>query len=1130
MMRAWIGVGLLAVSWLLGRTYYFPANRLGWAVVVIAGAALLSGSVRRGPRRREAWVALLLLLPAVWFAPWPLRAPPLLIVVGLALELLPIPRHWPKLLGRGAITAGAVMLAQSLAMGAYAGLTARCHDLPRPLPAMLAGLAHLLGIDAAADGSTVVMYSIRQVHRLGATWELLLDPATLCFLVGSLVILGLVVWGGLPSGRRWSVWIRAAGALTLVVVLWLPIRAGLLMALYLHRVIRFQSDLPLHVMNMFLSPWVLLLLLAGPVLLAWRFVRLPAADGPEAAEKHDQHASSEPTAWHYPAAAVLLLLAAALLTVAFRWDPVGARQAGRVMVVERHSTWEPTTRPYDTKWFGHDSGYNYGAVYDYLSQFFTMLRLVEPEDAEKFNTEYHTIDNATLADCDVLVIKTPTERYSRDEVDAVERFVHRGGGLLLIGDHTNVFKTGTYLNDVARRFGFTFRHDLLFGTGGSPYDQSYRRPRVPHPIVQHLPPTDFAVSCSIDPGRTWGRAVIRESGLWSLPPDYHSDNYYPVPQHRPEMRYGAFIQLWSTRHGKGRVLAFGDSTIFSNFCTFQPGKAELLRDMVEWLNHRNPGDPGPWLLLVALVPLLSGLWLACRPHQAGPAANPAASPAAGRAADPPAAQGATAAASPGAWLVLLSAGACGWVVASIVVVVIGRWSMPVPEPKPGRRLPRVVIDRTTSDVPLCKGADIQGEGEGYGMFEQWIPRLGYYTRRGSGREAFSGDALVVFCPSRSVSPEFRRRLVRYVAEGGKLLVVDSPENAASTANSLLWPFGLSVHHDRPASGSLIVADGWPGIEVRQACRITGGRPVAQLGTTPVGAFAPYEKGAVMALGFGSFFNDRGMGYIRGGAVWTLQPNANMLYENNTYVRYNVQFALLRALVGGRPAERFFSARVVLDRTTSNVPLAEEDPDASEEKGFKGFEDWISYLGYSATRGAGRAALSGDLLVILYPSRGADQGADDEFRKDLARYVAGGGRLLIIDGPDNPDSTANELLKPFKLSMDRAEQPDGEQRRLVVQREEGAPWPDLPIGPAWKVSGGEPFAHCGQVPIGATVRYGKGAVTAVGFGSVFANPSMRASWEIEPAAKTLFPANLEFAILRALITDRPVAKSIPSVGG
>ena len=56
-------------------------------------------------------------------------------------------------------------------------------------------------------------------------------------------------------------------------VAWLPLRLGLVTALYLHRAVRSDYDLPLHVMDHFFSPWLHLLLTIPPMLLAWRFVR-----------------------------------------------------------------------------------------------------------------------------------------------------------------------------------------------------------------------------------------------------------------------------------------------------------------------------------------------------------------------------------------------------------------------------------------------------------------------------------------------------------------------------------------------------------------------------------------------------------------------------------------------------------------------------------------------------------------------------------------------------------------------------------------------------------------------------------------------------------------------------------------
>ncbi len=1106
MMRIWIGTALLAGSWLLGQSYYLPAQPVAWVLVVAIGVLLLGGNAIRLPERRQTAVALVLLVPMIVVVPWPWRMAPLLIAAGLAVELLPIPRRWPRWVARGAVVAGAVMIAQSLAMAFYTGMTARSHDLPWPLPEMLAGLTRLAGVDAAADGSTVAIHSIRQVHRLAATWDLLVDPTSLCFFVGSAVAFGLIAWGRLPDEDRWKAWGGALWRLTVIALAWLPVRATLLMAVYLHRVSRADAETPLHAMNHFFSPWVLLLLLAVPVAAAWRLIgkqsgKRKAESGTSVTTRTGTAGPFPLSAFRFPLSAALLWFAAAVLTAAVVWDPVGQRKAGRVKIVERHSDWEWTDRPYDTTRFGHDSGYNYAAVYRYCSQFYEMSRLT---DADK-------IDQRTLRNCDVLVIKTPTERYTPDEVDEVVEFVRRGGSLLLIGDHTNVFNSGSYMNDVTRKMGFTFRDDLLFGFGESPYDQQYCPPRTPHPAVQHLPPTDLAVSCSIDPGSSSGRAVMLGTGLWSLPPDYRRSNYHTVPQHGPDMRYGAFVQLWSTRHGHGRVAAFTDSTIFSNFCVFQPGKVELFAGMIEWLNHDAPNDPRPWLLTLGVLLLGVGFYLAF--------------------------------AQKDAWLVLVAAGTCGFAVASVAIAGHGAAHIPVPTAE--RPLPRIAIERTTSDVPLSKGPYIQENdrweyGTGYGLFEQWISRVELpggrpYTARRRGMEVFDGDAVVVICPQRSVGPQYIERLVQYVKqEGGRLLVIDSPENTDSTANDLLRPFGLAVRHDRIFRGNtegrpgLMITDDWPALQIRRACTVTGGEPIARLGTEPVAAVARFgdadKRGTVMAVGFGSVFNDSNMG-----GSWMQQPTADVLFESNTYIRYNVQFALLRSLMTGRPVESLFAADVVLDetlsdvfsRSTSTTPRA-TGVNRPEAKQFSAFRDWIGLFGYSTTRAAGADALEGDLLVVLYPTRPAD----DRFRNGLANFVRGGGHLLVIDSPDNAGSTANALLVPFGLSFDVGKPLSGE---LVVADKDNEHRIDVPVARAWQVRGGKPSLKLGpETPVGATIDFGAGSVTALGCGSVFSDARMRASWEAEEPARLLAPANLESAVLRAILTSQPIEKTVPSV--
>ncbi len=861
MIRVWIGTALLAGSWLLGLGYFQPTNWPAWVAMVVLGTLALVGTIDRLPDRRQLGAALVLLLPVAWFMPLPYKAGPVLIAVGLAVELEPVPRRWLTALGRTALAAGVVLLAQSLTMLAYAVQTARSHELPWPLPWLVGAIAKLVGADAATVDDTVAIHSMRELHRLGATWELLLDPATLCFFVGGLAMLGLAAWSRLSPDRRWSWWLGCARTLTLLVAAWLPIRLMLVLGLYLHRALRAEptiADVPVPptTMDQFLSVWVHVLLLVGPVLLAARFVRLEKGTRFNLPERPGGcFAQIKPGSFFgLPTAIALACLAVGLVTFVVQWDPVGSRKAGRVMVVERHSTWEPTIRRYSTDWYGELASYNYAALYDFCGQYFQMSRLLESD----------TIDDETLSKCDVLIVKTPTARWSREEVEAVGRFVSSGGGLLLVGDHTNVFKTGTYLNDIARTFGFAFRDDLLFHVG-TPYEQFYRRPAVPHPAVQHVPWMDFAVSCSIDPGTSPGRAVVRTPGMWNLPPAYHTENYHPQAEYRPEMRYGSFVQVWAARHGSGRVLAFTDSTIFSNFCVYQPGKAELFRNMVEWLNHGGPLDNRwLWLLLVAPLVLVGAVMLIVAEwfirHRDG------------------------------AWLSLLSAGLLGWTAGSIAAALVHGRAMPVPENV--RPLEHVVIDRTVSEVPQSLGAFIRGEGEGYGLFEQWIPRLGYLTSRRKGNDALSGDALVVLCPTRSVSKQFRQRLVRFVADGGKLLVVDSPDNDGSTANSLLWPFGLGVNHSTTRQGTLKVVGDWPGTRREAACEITGGKPIARLNDLPVAATINYDKGMVMVIGFGYLFNDAGMGYN-----WMVEPNAEMR------TRFDLLFELIRAFMTGRPVAK-----------------------------------------------------------------------------------------------------------------------------------------------------------------------------------------------------------------------------------
>ena len=857
MMRSWLGVGLLAGSWLFGLGLFGAAQWPAWMIAVLAGAWLAADTpLPSWPRRERFWAAILL-LPAVGFFPWPYRAGPMAWAAGLVLPLAPIGRRWPAAVGRGLTAAGMLLAAQAGLLACYIAWTARSHELPAMLAGLVANLLHLWGIDAAAAGSEAVLRSFRAVHHLAITRELVLDPGSLAFLTGGMALLGLRVWS-FGGHRGWTMWARSATGLLVLVAAWLPVRAALLAGVMLQRAERLEPSDRLNLIDPLLSAWVNLALLVPLALGAWRFLGREAlrAGASDPSRQHVPGRGSGEAAGpgHLPAMAALVLLGTAAAAFFGQWSPVGRRMPGRVTVVERHSTWEPTDRPYDTESYGEEASYTYWAIYQYCGQYYSMSRLGrdEPIDAER------------LGSTDVLVIKTITERYAPEEIQAVRQFVEDGGGLLLIAEHTDRRIQTPYANDLASQFGFKFRQDLLFRVGNA-YEQEVRPGRVPHPMLAQVPPLVLAVSCSIDPGWSVGEAVMRDMGLWSLLPDYHADNFFPEAELRPEARYGAFIQLWAARWGGGRVAAWTDSTIFSNFCTFEPGKAELMLAMLEWLNHRSVLDK-PWALMA-----LRGLAMALAVATLAGAVV-------------------LARGSGSAWLVLAAAGFGGVAAGSWAVAGLHQRAMPLP--KPQKALPHVVIDRTVSEVVLATdGFTDRGGGWGFGLLEQWIPRLGYVTSRAQGPEAFASDALVIISPTRSVSDQFRQSLTDYVEQGGKLLVIDVLGSPGTTANGVLAPFGMSVRHATSRQGVLRLAGGWPALPVEGACEIVGGQPFAWVDDLPVAARKRYGQGEVMAVGFGLEWNDRSFG-----GHWMRQPTPE---EKK---RFDLLFATLQALMRGQAVQ------------------------------------------------------------------------------------------------------------------------------------------------------------------------------------------------------------------------------------
>ncbi|MAW61976.1 MAG: hypothetical protein CMJ94_14260 [Planctomycetes bacterium] len=275
----------------------------------------------------------------------------------------------------------------------------------------------------------------------------------------------------------------------------------------------------------------------------------------------------------------------------------GDRQLPRVAVDESHSEWSWLDAPYDEDQYGSKTTYNYVALLE-------MLRAATTASvAQEFS-------DIAFGEVDVLVVKMPTRRYSSDEREEIWRFVNGGGGLLVIGDHTNVFGTSRHINELLEPTGIQLEFD---GVNDSFFHQRQVLSNgfgSTHAATINVPPTLMATSCTLAlsppavPVRI-GQSVYADRGEYSNF-SFFGDHTWTLGEPA-----GRVVQVASEAVGRGQVLVFSDSTIFSTFTFAFPGVWESIANGVVFLRSGNSlltswtQQLFRWLCLFGLVLLVA---------------------------------------------------------------------------------------------------------------------------------------------------------------------------------------------------------------------------------------------------------------------------------------------------------------------------------------------------------------------------------------------------------------------------------------------------------------------------------------------------------------------------------------------
>lgn len=202
--------------------------------------------------------------------------------------------------------------------------------------------------------------------------------------------------------------------------------------------------------------------------------------------------------------------------------------------------------------------------YDFLK------RIIYSEDADDLNG---------IEDFSELWLMTPTKPFRTEEIQKIRNWVAKGGKLVVITDHTDLFGHSSALNPLLQTFGVESQKNCILdrtGDGGTYYDglSSFRG----------LTANSFTGN---------GEAWLFQTGF-SERADYSKNSFFSDNQISDEEEAGIHAVGLTSGFGLGTVVLFGDSTLFANFALSRPSSQALLQKVL------NGGRPFPFYALATI--------------------------------------------------------------------------------------------------------------------------------------------------------------------------------------------------------------------------------------------------------------------------------------------------------------------------------------------------------------------------------------------------------------------------------------------------------------------------------------------------------------------------------------------------
>ena len=179
-------------------------------------------------------------------------------------------------------------------------------------------------------------------------------------------------------------------------------------------------------------------------------------------------------------------------------------------------------------------------------------------------------DTISSMDIDVLEkytelwIITPTKPFVKEELEHLKEWVFKGGKLIVSSDHTDLFGHARCCNQIASLFNCEIGISATYDADNRQY---FRDSRGDYYLFKTG--TSFS-GFAFPMWSTW---------LWEEDAYYMENNFFGPLSPSGDDLFSIKIMLAQVPYGLGEVSFIQDSTIFANFCVFQPGTLDLIKQL-----------------------------------------------------------------------------------------------------------------------------------------------------------------------------------------------------------------------------------------------------------------------------------------------------------------------------------------------------------------------------------------------------------------------------------------------------------------------------------------------------------------------------------------------------------------------